>query len=57
MPEAFPANTPWRYDYVPHYNLDEEIVNSYLKTIWGNYKYFVEVSHIRGRKLPGGTGV
>ena len=51
MPEKFAADTPWRYDYVPHYNLDEKIINSYLKSIWGNYKYFVEVSHIRDNKL------
>ena len=46
MPEKLPANTPWKYDYVPQYNLDEHIVNDYLKSIWGNYKYFVEVSHL-----------
>lgn len=46
MPEKLPANTPWKYDYVPHYNLDERIVNDFLKSIWGNYKYFVEVSHL-----------
>ncbi|KAL9125735.1 MAG: hypothetical protein Q9217_005106 [Psora testacea] len=42
MPETFPANSHWRYDYVPHYNLDEKIINNFLKSIWGNYKYFVE---------------
>lgn len=43
MPEVIPSNAQWRYDYCEHYNLDREIVNGYLKTIWGNYKYFVEV--------------
>lgn len=44
MPEKLPANAPWKYDYVPQYNLDERIVNDYLKSIWGNYKYFIERS-------------
>ena len=47
MPEHISANVQWRYDYVEHYNLDEEIISKYLKTIWGNYKYFVEASLFR----------
>ena len=44
MPEEVPADAVWSYDTIPHYNLNEQIINSYLKTIWGNYKYFVAVS-------------
>ena len=45
MPEKVTANAPWKYDYIPAYNLTEKIIGGYLKEIWGNYKYFVEVSH------------
>ena len=44
MPERVASDARWRYDYCPEYNLDKEIINNYLKGIWGNYKYFVEVS-------------
>ena len=44
MTERVASDARWRYDYCPEYNLDKEIINNYLKGIWGNYKYFVEVS-------------
>ena len=53
MPEHFSASAQWRYDYVEHYNLDEEIISKYLKTIWGNYKYFVEASLVRESRSLG----
>jgi hypothetical protein len=56
MLEPVPVNAPWQFDSIEQYNLSEEIINNYLNTIWGNYKYFVEVSHERDRKLHGGTG-
>ena len=43
--ESVPAGAKWQYDYVEHYNLDADIINKYLKEIWGNYKYFTEVNH------------
>lgn len=48
MPEAVASGAEWRYDYIVHYNLDKDIISGYLKTIWGNYKFFVEVSHVSG---------
>ena len=60
MPEAIPANVPWQHDYIEQYRLDQEIINNYLITIWGNYKYFVEVNHTLVAAetfLPEGTGV
>lgn len=45
MPETVAASAKWDYDYIPEYNLSEKIIGGYLKEIWGNYKYFVEVSH------------
>lgn len=56
MLEPVPVNAPWQFDSIEQYNLSEEIINNYLNTIWGNYRYFVEVSHERDRKLHGGTG-
>lgn len=44
MPETVAANRRWDYDYIPEYNLTEKIVGGYLKELWGNYKYYVEVS-------------
>ena len=43
MPEPIPAGAVYRYDYIEGYNLSVEIINEYLKTIWGDYKYFVAV--------------
>ena len=48
MPEPIPVGSPWLYEYIPEYNLDEKIIHDYLKSIWGNYKYFVEASHAAG---------
>ncbi|KAL8740663.1 MAG: hypothetical protein Q9190_006660 [Brigantiaea leucoxantha] len=42
MPETVQANVQWLYDDFPEYNLNEYIIDDYLKTLWGNYKYFVE---------------
>ncbi|KAG6989006.1 hypothetical protein G7Y79_00066g095240 [Physcia stellaris] len=42
MPETVASDAVWRYDYIEHYNLDKDIISAYLKTIWGNYKFFVE---------------
>ena len=44
MPEKFAATAQWQYEYIPEYNLNEKIIGEFLKEIWGNYKYFVEVS-------------
>lgn len=51
MPEQVASNAQWRYDYCPEYNLDKDIINTYLKSIWGNYKYFVEVSRPSWRDM------
>ncbi len=51
MPEEVAADARWRYDYCPEYNLDKDIINTYLKSIWGNYKYFVEVSRASWRDM------
>ena len=48
MPEVVPSDAVWRYDYIEEYNLSKEIISAYLKTIWGNYKFFVEVSPVSG---------
>lgn len=48
MPEVVASDAVWRYDYIEHYNLDKDIISAYLKTIWGNYKFFVEVSQVSG---------
>ena len=48
MPEVVASDAKWQYDYIVHYNLDKEIISGYLKSIWGNYKFFVEVSHVSG---------
>lgn len=60
MPEPVAANTQWQYDYIPEYNLSEKVIGGYLKEIWGNYKYFVEVSPFVTASLcttAGGTRV
>ena len=51
MPEEVASDARWRYDYCPEYNLDKDIINTYLKSIWGNYKYFVEVSPASWRDM------
>lgn len=48
MPEVVASDAVWRYDYIEQYNLDKDIISAYLKTIWGNYKFFVEVSQVSG---------
>ena len=43
MPEPVDPSRPWKYDYIGHYDLNVTMIETYLKTIWGNYKYYVEV--------------
>ena len=57
MPEAVADNAQWLYDYVPEYNLEPEIIEAYLRTIWGNYKFFVTVSDLFYQKRLGGTDI
>lgn len=42
MPESVSANAVWRYDYIDHYRLDENIIDDFLCEKWGNYKYYVK---------------
>ena len=44
MPEAINYKVPWVYDYVEHYDLDADLIERFLRGIWGNYKFFVEAS-------------
>ena len=42
-PETDPDNAQWVWDEVPHYQLNEEIINEYLLELWEGYKFFIEV--------------
>ena len=50
MPEKV-ASDGWCYDYCPGYNLDKDIINTYLNSIWGDRMYFVEVSRASWRDM------
>lgn len=43
MTDPMPVDAVWLYDYIDHYNLDEEIIGKHLREKWGAYTYYVEV--------------
>lgn len=43
MPEPVSKDASWRFDYIDHYRLDEEIIKSFLCRKWGEcYQYYVK---------------
>jgi hypothetical protein len=51
MPESVSEDANWQYDYIDHYRLDEEIINSFLCRKWGeHYKYYVKARGSPTRK-------
>ena len=33
----------WGYDKIPHYRLNVDIINGYLRQKWGDFRFFIEV--------------
>lgn len=48
MAESVLEAAKWRYDYIDHYRLDEEIIGGFLKRKWGeSYKYYVKARDVQ----------
>ena len=51
MPDPLPANAEWQYDYIDHYRLDVNIIDSFLCGKWGNYKWNVKAGGCQGKSM------
>ncbi|KAL9611815.1 MAG: hypothetical protein Q9167_003583 [Letrouitia subvulpina] len=45
MAELDLENCNWVYDTIPHYRLNENIIDGFLSSIWNGYEFFIEVRH------------
>ena len=44
--EGVSKATEWVWDYVPQYRLHEQILNSFLRELFGAYDFFIEVRNL-----------
>ena len=44
MSDTDPENAQWMWDEVPHYRLNQEIIDKYLSEHWEGYNFFTEVN-------------
>lgn len=44
MSSPDPDDGAWLYDSVPHYRLNENIIDGYLTKKWGGFKFYIQVN-------------
>lgn len=44
MSSPDPDDGGWVYDSVPHYRLNENIIDGYLTKKWGGFKFYIQVN-------------